>query len=74
MTSASGFLDELWGFCGECERWRRSGEWADVDGPRCPFCGQRPLLIERLEEHRTTLSLALEVAVGPVGSRFFLES
>ena len=68
MTAAE--LTGLWGFCGPCERWRHADTWGEP--PACPVCGARPALIERLEGDHTVLSLELEVAVGPVGSRRFL--
>ncbi len=71
----SGFIESLWGFCGKCERWRLSPAWSSTGGDTaCPVCGNPPLLIEHVENGRARMRLDLEVAVGPVGDRRFLEN
>lgn len=39
---------EIWGLCGQCERWFFCEGWfdRDVPAPTCPHCGGEPSAIE----------------------------
>lgn len=68
------FLSSVWGYCPACEHWHCSSRWRAGGGdPACPHCGERPAVIETMEDGRGRMRLDLEVATGPVGRRRFFD-
>lgn len=41
-------MEDIWGYCGECDRWFYCAGWFDrsVPQPVCPVCHSEPDMIE----------------------------
>ncbi|MGH9086891.1 MAG: hypothetical protein ACRDYZ_02085 [Acidimicrobiales bacterium] len=62
-------LDERWGYCPACERWRLSDAWEDGGYPaRCPACGSAPDPLERFDGVVGSIELRLVADAAAAGT------